>query len=50
MIIGPISSLAISEGHKYVAAASWDGSLRLFDFKTQTEIDNFENAHFGIRL
>ncbi len=48
--IGPISSVAISEGQKFVAAASWDGSLRLFDFKTQTEIHNFENANFGIEL
>ena len=34
--------MAMSKNQKHVVAASWDGSLRIFDFKTQKQIYSFE--------
>jgi len=39
--------VAVTSDSKYIISASWDKSIKVFDWSTKQEIHHFENIHKG---
>jgi len=50
ILLGKITSVAITSDDKYVICGSTDESIKVFDLRTKQQVHHFENAHNGMEI